>query len=188
MKKNILALLFGIGMVIFLIAIAEIVLYHLNEENLILRENDPPNSLYSSDETFGYKPRYNTVIRDHMYLKNGLELYDVEYSIDSIGRRITPRVCNDSIAVQDVLFFGGSYTFGAGVNDDETLPYYLSKFAPEYRAFNYGFCGYGPQQMLELLMRDDIASGVDGEDPTFVYPFIDCHLLRLVGSMRRHAI
>src|SRR5262245_16059324 len=74
-------------------------------------------------------------------------VYEVEYAVDSFGRRITP-VADTTSAKRAVLFFGDSFTYGEGVRGDETLPYYLGRVAPQYRPFNYGFSGYGPFDVL----------------------------------------
>jgi len=186
MSKNLLALLFGITMIIIAIALAEIVLYQLNELNHIVRESNPAKSMNVKDEALGYAPAYGTSIREVMRLDDGTELYSVNYTIDEIGRRQTTCLIDDSLIKRDVLFFGGSFTFGMGVEDDETLPYYYGKYGEGCRCFNYGFPGYGPQQVLEWLKRDDVINNVDGEETIFIYTFIDVHLWRLVGSMLRY--
>jgi hypothetical protein len=51
-----------------------------------------------------------------------------------------------------VLFFGCSFTFGEGLNDDQTMPYLVGvKSKGEYHPYNFGFHGYGPHQMLAAL-------------------------------------
>jgi hypothetical protein len=112
-------------------------------------------------------------------------LYRVPYSIDSYGRRITP-VEDSAPRPNYVLFFGGSYAFGEGVNDDETTPYYVSKVAPDYRAYNYGVGGYGPQHMLANLQRENITAEIEESQGLLIYIFINEHVLRAIGSMGIH--
>jgi len=47
--------------------------------------------------------------------------------------------------------FGGSWVFGEGLNDNETLPYYLQQIFPDYKVTNFGFHGWGPHNALYLL-------------------------------------
>jgi hypothetical protein len=50
------------------------------------------------------------------------------------------------------LFFGDSYTFGEGVEDDETMPYRVGVLAAgRYSVRNFAFLGYGPHQMLAAI-------------------------------------
>jgi hypothetical protein len=56
--------------------------------------------------------------------RDGQLVYSSAFSTDAYNRGITPKT---TAIVPDkyVVFFGDSNTFGDGVNDDETLPYYL---------------------------------------------------------------
>lgn len=79
--------------------------------------------------------------------------YDVLYSWDEQGRRITPN--NLSTANNLVLLLGCSYTFGEALNDKETFAWKLSEqLGTNFQVFNYGFSGYGSHQMLALLKSD----------------------------------
>jgi len=51
-----------------------------------------------------------------------------------------------------VLFFGDSYTFGWGLNDQDTMPYRVAVRAGEmYRIYNLAFLTHGAHQMLAAL-------------------------------------
>jgi len=56
-----------------------------------------------------------------------------------------------------VLVLGDSFTYGVGVEDDETFSARLEGLAPEIEAINTGVNGYGSAQEL-LLLRDE---GID---------------------------
>ena len=77
----------------------------------------------------------------------GAEIYNVKYTIGTDGSRITPQYIESSHRIN---FLGCSVTFGEGLNDDETLPYFVAKNG-FYSVKNYGFSGYGPHQVLALL-------------------------------------
>ena len=136
---------------------------------------------YDSDELLGYKPTPGR--RAHAVKRVGdRTVYDVFYDIDEEGRRVTPGSTGgrgDPL----VLFFGGSITFGEGVQDDETLPHAYAEAAPGTRVLNYGFRGYGPQQMLAMLEDGRLDHEIEGVEVTAVYTFIDAHVARAVGSM-----
>jgi hypothetical protein len=112
----------------------------------------------------------------------GEPVYDVHYSIDALGRRITPAT-GTAPRSTFLLFAGCSVTFGEGVEDSETLPNFAAELAPEVRVYNYGFHGYGPQQLLVRLETQDLRAQVAEAAGTLVYLFIDAHVNRAIGSM-----
>lgn len=109
-------------------------------------------------------------------------VYRVRYTTDSQRRRVTPL---DNPAGRDkfALFFGGSFTFGDGLADDETLPAAFGRAAPTYFPYNYGMSGYGPQQMLAQLQFLDLPAQVNQSRGVAVYTFICPHVNRAIGSM-----
>jgi hypothetical protein len=75
----------------------------------------------------------------------GRTIYSVNYTINSDLLRQTLS-CKKGPAV---VFFGCSFTFGEGVNDDQTLPQnFANQLDRKVRVLNLGFSGYGPQQFL----------------------------------------
>lgn len=81
------------------------------------------------------------------------------------------------------LFIGCSFTFGVGLNDDETWPYFFSEtngFAD--RIVNLGVRGFGPHQALrdlELNYHLSRAGVADGTVRKVFYGLIDDHPNRL---------
>ena len=129
---------------------------------------------------YGAKPDKKStsrkIIDDHV-------AYDVVYSIDSHGLRVTPAA--KSTSAPAVLFFGGSFTFGEGVQDNESMPYQVGEMTGgKYQVINLGFHGYGPHQLLAALenhMIDEIASS----EPRFViYQALPTHVQRSAGLAR----
>lgn len=102
---------------------------------------------------------------------------DVAYSIDEKSRRVTVGVADT--ADQHALFLGCSFTFGTGVQQEETLP---SRFqgivGDRFKVYNYGEGGYGPSQTLLLLQRDELFSDVYPKNGIAIYSFIEDHLNR----------
>lgn len=108
----------------------------------------------------------------------GEEVYRVVYNIDNHGLRKTPD--NSNASSINVLFFGCSFTYGVGVNDDETLPSLFQKIAGErFRSFNFGFHGYGAHQMLSSIERGYMADVLQGRSANIaVYQAIAEHIDR----------
>ena len=115
---------------------------------------------------------------------DGQLVYDVVYTIDAKGRRKTPQPGAPDEGGQALVFFGGSYAFGEGLDDDEILPSYAAALAPGYKVFNYGCLGYGPQQMLAMLERGELADDINAHACRLVYVFNSCHFRRAIGSLR----
>jgi hypothetical protein len=79
---------------------------------------------------------------------DGEPIYDVDYSISPDGFRVTPgQDDNDPMRIN---VFGGSFVFGQGLEDDETLPFHLARELGR-ETKNFGFMGWGPHQALVIL-------------------------------------
>ena len=75
-------------------------------------------------------------------------------------------------------------TFGLGVNDNETMPFYVAHFASHYRPYNYGVSGYGPHNMLAQLQRGNLTKEINENHGIAIYTFIDHHIDRAIRTMR----
>jgi hypothetical protein len=53
-----------------------------------------------------------------------------------------------------ILILGDSYTFGEGVSDTETYPYYLQQMLPNTEIINFGVNAYGYDQMFIYLQEE----------------------------------
>lgn len=54
-------------------------------------------------------------------------VYDYTYSNNSLGLRGSKEYAEKKDSVFRILFLGDSFTYGIGVNDDETFPYLFEK-------------------------------------------------------------
>ena len=179
---RLLALLMGLGVFALGILLAEGTFYALNryQSRSVGGEESTSGRLFEYDEALGSKhlPNVQVSVRNKVH---GKLVYDVKYSTDAYGRRITP-VEHPELRTNFLLFMGCSFTFGQGVNDHETLPFYVARLAPTYNPYNYGVMGYGPQSILEKLQSQEIASEIKERQGALIYTFIDHHIDRVVGS------
>ena len=90
------------------------------------------------------------------HLRTGGTIFDVKYTIGADGFRVTPAAASGT--GRRINFFGCSYMFGEGVDDDETLPYYVAKQGG-FAVKNYAFQGYGPHQALAILQSSRDTAG-----------------------------
>jgi hypothetical protein len=160
------------------LAIAEIFCL-LNNRTEEIYTGEFTTSYYRDDVELGYGPNPGKFsIQKH----HGDQLiYNQAYTITSQNFRETPlkghaEGCN-------VVFFGGSVTFGEGVSDHETMPYFFAKEGNgKFNVYNLGFHGYGPHQMLRMLETDRLKTIVDGSVHLVIYQGIEAHVDRVAGN------
>lgn len=111
-------------------------------------------------------------------------IYDVEYHTDARGWRVVPGA-DSTPGGKHLALFGCSYTFGKGLNDDQTLAARLVPHMPDHRLYNFGVSGWGTAQVLRLLETHDLRTVVAEPAGIGVYIFFDDHMRRALGTMRR---
>jgi hypothetical protein len=134
------------------------------------------------DEFFGYRPAPGKAITSRLEV-DGETVYDVTYTIDVDRRRVVP-VPGAQARPASILFCGCSFTFGEGLEDDETLPYHVGLLTPGHRPWNLAYWGWGPQQMLAQFDHGGVPHEACDRETILVYTFIDNHVKRAIGSMR----
>ncbi|MDH3317789.1 MAG: hypothetical protein OER43_18745, partial [Gammaproteobacteria bacterium] len=136
------------------------------------------NDYFAPDPVLGYGPRRG-VVTEAVKRHRGEPVYRATYSIGENGLRLTPAA---PAAATSVLFFGGSVTFGEGLDDDQSMPYRVgARYGGDVRVYNFGFHGYGPHQMLAALEHGWVASVVSGPVAAVVYQAIPAHVARSAG-------
>jgi lysophospholipase L1-like esterase len=139
------------------------------------------SGFYTPDPELGYTiaagPRTITSV---LKGSDGSTIFDVKYTIDRFGLR---PVANPVSARADkaIFFVGDSFTFGIGVNDEDTLPQQFSRLSG-YRVVNFGIGGHGAHEVLRELELDRLRA-VESRDPlAMVYLVLPTnHMLRAAG-------
>ena len=104
--------------------------------------------------------------------------YKVRYTTDDIGmRQAFPGV---SETTKNLVFIGCSYTFGQGLNFDETFPYIIGK-KTGFRTFNKGAPGSSPVNYLKDIreFQDSYFKNIPQEETTVVLTIIPEHIQRV---------
>ena len=122
--------------------------------------------LWQNDELLGWKLKASNTYR-HFKLFN----FDVTYHIDKYGHRKT----GGDPSNPKVVFLGGSYTFGNGVEDNETFASILQKRNPKHCMINTGANAWGTDQAL-IKLKEQFQQHEDIE--LVVYNFIGAHVQR----------
>ncbi len=182
------ALLFGAIASLTLIVLIEAVFLVINKSrvNSTATTTSVKPKDCAPDDYLGYRLIPNsTATAKKTRTHDGQVLYSVRYTTDTEGRRTNK--ASPATSDKTVAFFGGSFIFGEGVNDEATLPHLFAEAAPGHKALNYGCHGYGSAQVLGLIEKDGakIAKEARAKSALIgVYGFIDDHIGRTVGSMR----
>ena len=110
------------------------------------------------------------------------QVYSVKYTIDKYGNRLTVNQPSKSSTL-NAAFLGGSFTFGEGLENSETLPSQFSAVSG-YKSFNFGMSGYGPHQALTLMLQPDNISErwPRQKIDLYVYRVIPHHVKRNAGE------
>ena len=110
-------------------------------------------------------------------------LYDVYYTIDENGFRITPPPNRENAPA--ILFTGCSFTFGEGLNDEESFPYRVAqKLDGRYKICNLAYSGYGAQQTLANIRHGLYKKALGDSQPlAMIHLSIPDHADRAVGAL-----
>lgn len=137
-----------------------------------------------NDHRLGYSIRENSEVNASLYIKNDNKIIycyeDKTYTSDSKGRRVS--IKDEYNASKHAIFFGGSFLFGNGLSNDQTLPssfQFISNH--KFKAYNYGQSGHCASHMLIKLKNPDLFDDIKERNGCAIYVFIKGHLKRSSG-------
>lgn len=172
----------GIGIFVFgLLCLLSEVVFGLLEQGKDRRVVVCHKGLTERHELLGVRLARDKAVKAVTYV-DGEPAFEVTCTLDSWRRRATP-VRDREQRDRFIAFFGGSFAFGQGVNDDETLPYYVGEGAPRYMPYNYGAPAQGPQHMLLRIQEPALKEGIPVAQGIAVYVYIPDHVNRAIGAM-----
>lgn len=137
-------------------------------------------NLYQVDSYLGYLPVSNRSIREIRRSSDGV-IYDVLYHIDAHSRRTS--LYSDAERPYFAAFFGGSFTFGVGLETAQTLSSLLGQSDSRFAGYNYAIGGTGTNTMLALSEKRDFRSQISQERGLYIYVFIPIHVERATGKI-----
>ncbi|MFT5121385.1 MAG: hypothetical protein ACI9TH_001343 [Kiritimatiellia bacterium] len=152
-----------------------------------MRADDQPHTYFEGSYTYnymdvhdilGYGPRLRGTVNSRKMFEKEV-VYDATYTILKSGLR---NAGSNETAEQSMVFFGGSYMFGEGVDDKETLPYAMQeRLQKPWAMYNFGFHGYGPHQMVAALQSEMVAETVKAPPAHIFYMTAGFHIGRPSG-------
>jgi hypothetical protein len=138
-----------------------------------------PADWYPYDPVVQFRPRPNTVVSARATWRDQ-QLYDVKYTILPSGDRAVPGSVDSA---PTYLFFGDSYAFAEGVNDDQTA---ASQFAqhltPAAHVVNLGVPGWGATHMVRAVEAGLVDKYVVGKVAAVIVWVTPPHLERVTGD------
>lgn len=173
-------ILFNVAAIVFCLLIYEGVI--LNEKKIITEILGSYSSdYYGTDSILGYGPKKDTTITSTKLI-NGDTIYNVKYTIKNRIRE-TPNSYEQSNNFR--IFIGCSQTFGEGLNNNETLPFYFNELSNKrFNIRNYSFHGYGSHQAFaiveNILFKDSVLLS-NSENVIVFYNFYYVHIARAAG-------
>ena len=171
------------GVVTLVLAGVELFLWRTAETPGGFDPDADPSSGYISHADYGYGPISPSRTRA-LKVHEGEKLYDVVYSIDEYGLRVSPPERAASERRGCVLLVGCSLTFGEWVEDDETMPWQVGvKTDGRFATRNLGFQGWGPHQMLAALESGHAERAARCDVTHVVYQALYWHALRSAGRV-----
>jgi hypothetical protein len=147
------------------------------------REKHPEIAYTTPHDVLGYAPLPGATVSVAEYYGDEVDyevVYEVDYHFDARGLRVTPPAVSDEVA-PCIAFFGGSFMFGEGLENDETLPSAVAAATDgEHHVCNFGFSGYGAHQMLAALEKG-LVEGAGCQVEYAIYEGMLPHVTRALG-------
>src|SRR5277367_1871828 len=151
--------------------------YYVAKSQIIVTKTVPEEWRQAST-SIGALPVPNTATEFKEFLDDRL-ITDVTYRIDASGLREIPSAVQGR--PHKAVFFGCSFMFGHGVENDQTLPYYfVRESGGTFEGFNFDGEGWGPHQMLREV-ETGFVRRVAGIPDLAIYEAIPDHLRRAAG-------
>lgn len=118
--------------------------------------------------------------------KNNSELnrviFSANYNFDENRTRIVPQQII-SKKKKNILLIGCSFTFGVGVQDNQTIAHFLKQKLPNYNIYNLGIPSGGMSDMLDDIYTYDRIKELNKNGGVVIYYFVEDHFERTFCSL-----
>jgi hypothetical protein len=179
-------LIFGVFEIYFWKAASTSIAPNKSTKQSAVRLMDNKYPLQTPHDILGYTLMKNAKGTAVKYHYNDV-VYNVTYTSDENGLRISPDYDNNREDVVSILFFGGSVTFGEGINDNQTMPYVTGVLTDgAYSIYNFAVHGHGPQHMLAEIEQGIVDSAIEHRPKFAIYQAIPDHVYRLTALYPWH--
>lgn len=116
--------------------------------------------------------------------RDGDTLFDITFTTDTRGRRISPGELHfRSLRKKHLLALGCSYTLGLWVNDYESIPAVINNSTTVYAAYNLGHGGDHAGNIYARIIEKNLLGEIHQREGVALYLYIPQHLSRTLGQM-----
>jgi len=115
--------------------------------------------------------------------RDGSTVYSTFVTTDEHGLRATPDRFAGRAKPRHLATIGCSFTWGVGVNDDETLASRLAERLADSHLYNFGLPGAGPNDLLAREQQLGVFSSIREPRGSAIYLLIGDHVQRAIGAM-----
>ncbi len=124
----------------------------------------------------------NKKIRAFKETENHKKIFDVNYTTNESSHRV---VVQRSSQDEQLLLFGDSFTWGIGVQDEESYPYVLSKLSSNRNVYNLGIPGGSVNDILDDLQNEGYRyKNIQFKKGYSVYVAISDHIQRTTCTLK----
>lgn len=182
-RGNIQAIFFNIVVVLITLTSYEAFLTFNNVKTFTANNIHTKKPVKTKHDILGYTLDKNAEVSVSGYY-DGKEIFNVTCTTDENGSRTGPPVANPHTE-QCIIFLGDSFTFGFGLQDDETASYQVGlKTDGKYQIYNFGCNGYGIHHVYAQLQNGIVQNAVGTQKPkAIIYQAILSHGYRASKPM-----
>jgi hypothetical protein len=139
-------------------------------------DTDAPLGWIAEHDSVGYAFKGPVELLASASVEGEVVYENVHYQIDDFGRR----TCSNTMdASHHALFFGGSFAFGEGLANNQTLGcQFQQKSNGRYQSLTYAMMGWGASQTLIQLGSDSLFADIQQTSGVAVFSFIEDHIYR----------
>ena len=134
---------------------------------------------FSHSDNYGARPLENKLEKSYINMKLVSKAV-VSKSDDEM--RYTYHQ-NWKTRTKQMVLVGDSNTFGWGLNNDETLSYWLAKKFKQYRIYNFSEYGGGPHDNLKKLEDSKLLDKLPQNNGVMLFQFFSYYHLRVMGAL-----
>jgi hypothetical protein len=141
-------------------------------------ENIADSKVLTREPFLVFKP--NVFVDAERKTTNGVVIYKTKYTVDRFSRRLIENKIEEGDSKRNAIFLGCSFTWGTGVADDETFPYYFSKYRENFNVYNLGIYSAGANDILDDLRGFKRFADISKNGGVVVYTGMNDHIERSV--------
>jgi hypothetical protein len=116
--------------------------------------------------------------------KEDMLIYRVRYTTDKYGRRTIPYRPQTHKIKSHFSFFGCSFIFGEGLEDNQTLPYFFQTMNPGYAVYNLSRPAGSVADAITTIQMTDLWSSIEPTNGVVLFAFsLPMHIPRFLGTL-----